>query len=123
MFEAAIVEKRKDPRVNAHLVVSYLQQDGEYKFDISQAKNISAGGMLLTSCKPFTKDVFLALKVRLPLLTEPVALLARVLESREVMPGVIYDNRLKFQAIDEADRVALKDTLQVLLGRAKIAPI
>jgi len=113
------VERRRYPRVNGRFVVSYQPLGPDAKFDITQAKNISQGGLLLTSSRPFEKDTNLALRIRLPSMQEPIEPFGRVVESREVIKGVVYDTRLAFSVLSDADRrmmVEALDSYRKMLG-------
>jgi len=97
-------EKRKFPRISGRFIVSYriLQEMGNT--DISQTKNLSLGGMLLTTNRKFDPGVNLALEIRLPFDPQPIMLIGKVIESREVTRNLIYDTRLMFIAIDESHK-------------------
>jgi hypothetical protein len=79
--------------------------------DISQTKNVSLGGMLLTTNREFKVGTSLALEIRLPFDPSPIMLIARVMDSREIIKDLIYDTRLNFLAVDEKHRKAISDTV------------
>jgi c-di-GMP-binding flagellar brake protein YcgR len=110
-------EKRLHPRINARFIVSYRILEEVDKIDISQTKNMSLGGMLLTTNRSFRVGTNLALEIRLPFDPHPIMIVARVLESREVSKDLIYDTRLAFLAIDERHRTAIKNTVDYYLKK------
>jgi hypothetical protein len=104
-------EKRKHPRVEARFIVSYRILEEESKRDITQTKNLSLGGMLLTTNRQFEIGTNLALEIKLPFDPNPIMLVGKVLESREIVKNLIYDTRLMFLAIDEIHRAIIGNTV------------
>ncbi|MDI6759097.1 MAG: PilZ domain-containing protein [Candidatus Omnitrophota bacterium] len=109
-------ERRKHPRIGGRFIVSYriLEGDGDTKTkrDITQTKNISLGGMLLTTNMQFKPGTNLALEIRLPFDPNPIMLIARVIESRQIIENLVYDTRLMFLAVDEQHRPIIEKTIQ-----------
>lgn len=118
-MEYAGPEKRKYPRINARFVVSYriLREDGNV--DISQAKNISLGGMLLTTNRKFEPGTVLALDIRLPFDINPIIITAKVIDSREVTKDLIYDTRIIFLDVDERHKNTIDQTVNFYLKKGK----
>ncbi|MCX5706164.1 MAG: PilZ domain-containing protein [Candidatus Omnitrophica bacterium] len=113
------VERRKHPRVAGRFIVSYRIMDEINNIDITQTKNISMGGMLLTTNKLFNPGTNLALEIRLPFDPHPIMLIGRVVESREIMKNMIYDTRLEFIAVDERHRKVIGETVAYYLKKEK----
>lgn len=110
-------ERRKHPRISGRFIVSYRILDEVDNTDISQTKNLSLGGMLLTTNKQFTAGTKLALEIRLPFDPDPIMLIARVVDSREMTKNLIYDTRLMFLAVDERHRKAMNETVEYYLKK------
>lgn len=108
-------ERRKHPRISARFVVSYRVFEENNNVDISQTKNMSLGGMLLTTNRKFDSHTRLALEIRLPFDPQPIMLIARVVESQEVTKDLIYDTRLEFLAVDEPHRKVISQTMEYYL--------
>ena len=89
-------EKRESQRKKANIVVSYHIADEEGNFDLSQSMNISQKGMMLTTNRAFDMGTRLALTLRLPSLDHKIEVIAEVVESKEVLKGLIYQTRLAF---------------------------
>jgi len=104
-------EKRKYPRASGRFIVSYRVIPRNTNSDISQTKNLSLGGMLLTTNCQFPIGTHLALEIRLPFDPDPILIIANVLESAEISKGVIYDTRLVFLAVDEKHRKIIGETV------------
>jgi len=104
-------ERRKHPRITGRFVVSYRILEENDAVDISQTKNLSLGGMLLTTNKQFNPGIDLALEIRLPFDANPIMLIGKVIESLEITKGLIYDTRLEFLAVDERHRKSITETV------------
>jgi hypothetical protein len=110
-------EKRKYPRANGRFIVSYRVIPNNSNADVSQTKNLSLGGMLLTTNCQFSAGTNLALEIRLPFDPDPIMTIAKVLESKEITKGMIYDTRLAFLAIDEKHRKVIGETVGYYLKK------
>ena len=111
-------ERRKYPRVSGRFIVSYRMIDErDVSIDVTQTKNISLGGMLLTTNRSFKPGSKLALEIRLPFDPHPIMIMARVVESREITPDLIYDTRLEFIAVDEKHRKVILETVNYYIKR------
>jgi len=110
-------EKRKHPRVTARFIVSYRIIDNNDSRDITQTKNMSMGGMLLTTNRQFLPGTNLALEIRLPFDPNPIMLIGKVLESKQITRGLIYDTRISFIAVDEKHRNIIAETVNHYLRK------
>ena len=104
-------ERRKFPRIIARFIVSYRVLEENDAIDVSQTKNLSLGGMLLTTNRKFDSGTNLALEIRLPFDPNPIMLIGKVVESREITRNLIYDTRLSFLAVDERHRKVISQTV------------
>jgi len=104
-------ERRKHFRIGARFIVSYRILEEADNIDISQTKNLSLGGMLLTTNRPFTGGTNLAIEIRLPFDPNPIMIVAKVVASNEVTKDLIYDTRLLFLAVDEKHRGIITQTV------------
>ena len=111
-------ERRKSPRISARFIVSYRIMDEVDNVDISQTKNMSMGGMLITTNKKFDSGVNLALEIRLPFDPHPIMMIGKVIDSREITKGLIYDTRLEFLAVDEKHRKLIGQTVEYYLNKS-----
>ncbi len=96
------LDQRRHPRRDAGLLVGYRPKDQTVGYDISEARNVSQGGMLLTTARAFAPGAQLALWVKLPSRGLPRLMLATVeaVGSREVVPSLIYETRVRFVDLD-----------------------
>ena len=89
-------EKRKHPRIEANFVVSYRVKDPSARYDLSQTKNISQGGILLITNQEFDKGTKLTIVIRFPLIPEKIEIDGAVIDSKEVVRKLIYETRIQF---------------------------
>ena len=108
-------EKRKCPRLTCRFVAFYRPWDTKNKADLSQLKNLSLSGALLTTSEYLEKGATVSLKIRLPCATEPVMPVATVVESNEKVKGLIYETRLMFSSIEKHDTQVLSELLDTYL--------
>jgi len=112
-------ERRKIARINARFIVSYRILDEIDKTDITQTKNLGLGGMLLTTNRLFEPGTNLALEIRLPFDPNPIMIIGKVLDSREITKDLIYDTRLSFLAIDERHRKIIIQAVDYYLKKGR----
>jgi hypothetical protein len=93
-------EKRKHPRLSANFIISYRITQVPENYDLSQTKNVSQGGILLTTNKKFEKGLCLALTIRFPFISQRISVHGEVVESKEVVRDLIYETRVKFLDLD-----------------------
>ena len=110
-------ERRRYPRANGRFIVTYRVIPTSSGSDISQSRNLSLGGMLLTTNCHFPVGTYLALEIRLPFDPNPIMIIAKVLESKEITKDIIYDTRLVFLAIDEKHRGIIQETVSYYLKK------
>ena len=101
MSEYSGPEKRKFSRMDANFVISYRIKEMVDGYDLTQSKNVSQGGMLLTTNRLFNKGTFLAMTIRFPLIPQKIDVTGEVVHSREVVRDLIYETRIKFLDLDE----------------------
>ena len=91
-------DQRKHPRRDASIVVSYCPRHPAAIYDITHTRNISQGGMMLTTATPFAPRDLLAIVARLAFsgLPQVVQGTAAAVESREIIPNLLYDTRVRF---------------------------
>jgi hypothetical protein len=94
------VERRHHRRSDANLVVSYRVKEFASAYDISQSKNVSQGGMLLTTNREFRPGDLLLMTLRLPFMPDAMEVTGQVVGSREIVRDLIYDTRVRFTGLD-----------------------
>lgn len=110
-------ERRRHPRANGRFVVSYRILQEHDNVDISQTKNLSLGGMLITTNREFESSTNLAVEIRLPFDPDPIFLVGRVIESREITKNLIYDTRVEFFSVGDKHRKVIGETVDYYLKK------
>ena len=95
-------DKRKHPRAEANFIISYKIQRENSNSDLSQSKNVSQGGMALTTNRYFEKGTHLLMTIRFPFFPNKIKVTGEVVSSKEVVNNIIYETRIKFFGLDEA---------------------
>ncbi len=108
------VNKRKDPRIDKKYCVKYYVKDSiEQKYDISQIKDISKGGVRFWSASILAKDTVLVVELHVPYVERGVKVEAVVVACEERVPGLIFEVRLRF--VDLAQQA--KEILEIIEKR------
>jgi len=89
-------DRRKKPRTDANFVISYHLQTEDANYDLTQTKNVSQGGMLLTTNRKFEKGTRLDMTMQFPFLDDKIRVVGKVVGSKEVLKDLIYETRLMF---------------------------
>jgi len=110
-------ERRRFSRITGRFIVSYRILEEKDSVDITQTKNLSLGGMLLTTNRQLDPGTNLAIEIRLPFDPNPIMIIGKVLESREITKNLIYDTRLQFLAVDENHRKIITQTVDYYLKK------
>ncbi len=101
MAEYGGMERRKYPRLDANFVISYRIKEVVDGYDLTQSKNVSQGGILLTTNRVFNKGTILAMTIRFPLIPQKIEVTGEVVASKEVVRDLIYETRIKFLDLDD----------------------
>lgn len=110
-------ERRKYPRILGRFIVSYRIAEESDILDFSQTKNLSLGGMLLTTNRQFAAGIKLILEIRLPFDPYPIIIAGKVIESSEVIKDLIYDTRIQFLSVDKRHLKAVSETVNYYLKK------
>lgn len=92
--------RRKFPRLDANFIVSYSPKKASADYDLSQTKNVSGGGALITTNKEFEKGTLLSVTVRFPFYPKRIGLTAEVISSKELVKNLVYETRVCFLDMD-----------------------
>lgn len=102
-------ERRQHPRIKKNFILSYFDPARpDQKFEITQLKNISLGGMCFITGRSFDTPAKLGIELKTPYLAGTTYLEGVVLESHEKMKGKIYETRLRFTLLDTEAKVLLE---------------
>ena len=95
-------ERRRYKRIEKHFMLTYYaQEDPQHRYDASQLKNISLGGMCLITSLPFGQSTVLNIELKTPFQSELTHLVGVVLGSQEKIKDIIYETHLEFLDLSE----------------------
>jgi len=113
-------ERRQHPRIEKSFVLSYFDKDHPNdKHEITQVKNISAGGLCFVTShfvKPSTK---IALDLKTPYLAATLSLEGVTLASQEKIKGMIYETRLEFNNLSNQSQALLDKIIEIFMEKLK----
>ena len=93
--------KRKYSRHEAGYFVSYKEEGKDSVYDRSRTKNLSQGGMMITTGKKFEKGTKLQMKLNFPLIHETIDIIGIVVNSKEKVKDSIYETRVEYADVDK----------------------
>ena len=93
-------DRRNKPRTDANFVISYHLQREDANYDLTQTKNVSQEGMLLTTNRKFEKGTRLDMTIQFPFLDNKIQVVGEVVGSKEVLKDLIYETRLIFYGLN-----------------------
>jgi c-di-GMP-binding flagellar brake protein YcgR len=113
-------ERRQYLRIKKNFILTYfVKSDPVHKYEITQLKNISLGGMCFITTKPFAPQTDLGVDLKTPYLSETTHLEGQVLESHEKVKNMIYETRLKFNALTPQAEIILTRLVDFFLSGKK----
>ena len=93
-------ERRQYLRIKKNFILSYyLSTEPAVRYKVSQLKNISKGGMCFITAQKYDKNTRLMIELKTPYLVDITHLEGTVQESHERLPEIIYETRVKFDAL------------------------
>ena len=109
-------ERRQYKRINRSFILSYFDRaEPDYKFEITQIKNISLGGMCFVAIKSFEPPAKLGLELKTPYLSGTTYLKGAVVGSTEKMKDKIYEIRIQFEPLETEARVILQKLIDFFI--------
>ncbi|MEW6173042.1 MAG: PilZ domain-containing protein [Bacillota bacterium] len=107
-------ERRRYPRLNIGFIVSHRVKDTDDHYYLSQTKNISQGGMLLTTGRQYDASTHLEMTLRFPF-SRKIKVTGEVLESREIARNLIWATRVQFLDMETIISQQLGDFVEAKL--------
>lgn len=96
-----IPEKRKYERIRKNFILKYFEKNNpDKKFEVSQLKNISIGGMCFVTTQKFTPGTLMVIELKTPYLASTTFVEGKILDSHEKAKNILYDTRLEFVNIE-----------------------
>ncbi len=107
------IERRQFERIKKSFILSYFDtKNPTHKFEITQLKNISLGGMCFVTTKSFERSTKLGVELKTPYIAGTTYLEGVVLQSHEKMKGTIFETRLEFDSLDTEATVLLEKLMK-----------
>ncbi len=112
------VERRKNKRIKKHFLLSYYLRDNpEKKYEVTQLKNISLGGMCFITTRAYAPGTVMGIDLNTPYLSDATYLEGVVLESHETAKGILYNTRLQFKDLTPEAKFLLKKIMDFFANR------
>ena len=92
--------RRQYIRTDARFVISYRIKDIADDYDLTQTKNVSQGGILITTNRYFGTGVHLKMTIRFPFVHQKIEATGEVIKCEEVVKNIIYETSIKFFDLD-----------------------
>ena len=113
-------DRRQYIRIKKHFILAYYDKEHpEKRFDASQLKNISLGGMCFLTSQYFKPASIVSIELKTPYLTGTVYLEGKVLGCVEKLPKVIYETRLQFDKLSTQAEFVLNKIVEYYKERSK----
>jgi c-di-GMP-binding flagellar brake protein YcgR len=107
-------ERRRYVRIKRNFVLTYfIKGTPEEKYEISQLKNISKGGMCFVTTNALDENLLVGIELRTPYLSDTTYIEGKVLESHEKVRDMIYETRLQFQSLDSQAEFLLDKLVEI----------
>jgi hypothetical protein len=107
--DKAFYNKRKNPRVDRKFSLKYrLKGIDSQKFDISQIKDISQGGVRFFTSFFFKENSVLIVELHVPYVDQMPIFEGQVVGCQEKIPLSMYETRLKFINVTAQAREVLQ---------------
>ena len=106
-------ERRHYKRIKKNFILTYFDlAHPEDKFEATQLKNISLGGMCLVTSRSFNPSTYLGIELKTPFFAELTHLEGIILESHERIKGIIYETRLEFKQLSPQAEFVLNKIIE-----------
>ena len=113
-------ERRRHKRIHKTFILTYfVLTDPDKKYEITQLKNISLGGLCFITSKPYEPSVKLGVELKTPYLTDTTHLEGVVLESIEKINDLLYETRVIFEGLTPDAEFLLSKLIEFFIEEQK----
>ena len=113
-------ERRQFLRIKKNFILSYYELERpEKKYDISQLKNISMGGLMFITTQSFAEGTKMGVDLNTPYLADATKLEGVVLGSIDRVKGILYETRIEFTALNPQAKTVISKMIEVFEHEAK----
>lgn len=110
-------ERRKYKRITKNFLLTYFEKENPTKkYEITQLKNISMGGICFITTQAFEKSTHLCISLETPYLSETTYLEGLVLKSHEKATNLLYETRLQFACLDPQAEFVISKLIEFFMN-------
>ena len=114
------LERRQYKRVNKNFILNYIEKaHPEKRYEITQLKNISMGGLCFVTSHEFPAGTILGIELKTPYLSDTTYLEGEILESHEKVKNTIYETRLQFSSLSSEAEFLLSKIIEFFMNGDK----
>lgn len=114
------IERRRYKRIKKNFILTYYDKNTPHqKFEITQLKNISLGGICFVTTKKFEPGTAIGIELKTPYLADTTYLEGYVLESHEKVKNMIFETRLKFALLNPQAEFLLSKVIEFFMNGEK----
>lgn len=112
----SIQERRQYKRFQKNFILKYFDlKTPKEKHEITQLKNISQGGLCFINSQKLNQNTRLGIELKTPYISTTTYLEGIILDTREKIPGILYETRLRFEKLDTQAELILKELIEYFL--------
>ena len=113
-------DRRRSARIKKNFILSYFdKQNPQKKFDATQLKNISLGGMCFLTSVKYQPGTIISIQLKTPYLTGTTLFEGTVLESQQKLSGILYETRLTFNNLNSEAEFVLNKIVEYFREKEK----
>ncbi len=106
-------ERRIYRRIDKNFILTYYNKaDPSKKYELTQLKNISMGGMCFITTKSYAPSSKMGIELKTPYLSDTTHLEGTVLASHEKVKNIIYETRIKFDLLSSESAFLLEKLIE-----------
>ena len=114
------LERRRHKRIKKNFILTYFDKNKpEEKFELTQLKDISCGGLRFVTTKRFTAGTLLGVELKTPYISETTYLEGEILECSEKIKDMLYEIRLKFTVLNTQAEITLTQLMEYFETKEK----
>lgn len=103
-------DRRVFPRTSTNFLVIYRIIETKEK-DITLTRNVSLGGICLTTNRGFKEGTLIGIEIKMPFLVQPILMVGKVVNVEEIVKDVIYDTHIEFVELPEEHKQLLQQLI------------
>ncbi|HBG60825.1 MAG: hypothetical protein A2Y03_07420 [Omnitrophica WOR_2 bacterium GWF2_38_59] len=118
--EGSFEERRRYKRINKNFILSYFIKNlPEKRFEITQLKNISLGGMCFITSQAFEPGTEMGIELKTPYMSDVTYLEGKILQSHVKVKNMIYETRFEFEHIQPQAEFLISKLIEFFIKEEK----